>query len=147
MISFQLSSKDWTVAKQYWSKLKTQIFTTGNNEKEVEFIDKIVFEGNPIQQNEEKVDIELSLVNVPSITTVTELMDEIDNETKATTKETYISNSINTEITPTIKQFISKPVCVLLTDRTLQSNRLTFMNCFLFFVLFLDWMLLFLVQG
>ena len=116
MLSIHVSQHDWVIAKEYWSQLTLNNAFNDDSSK-IDFLNKHIFSSGSITSTESVGDI------IPSVTTISELMNEIENETKSnvdrsgngvTKKDEIEENAeismINRQENQTMKQFMQKPV-------------------------------------
>ena len=138
MIRFELNDSDWTTSKRYWNELKKR-FTKPDDAKKAEFINRVLFKSsarnvssqtNPPDSSTTTIATITTTTPIPSINSISEIMNEIDNEIKSNSKNDIdiINNSdIKTQELKTItttqaqeefenkackelKRFIGKPV-------------------------------------
>ena len=81
MIRFEVSETDWLTSKRYWSGLQKH-FVLPDDRKKADFLDHTIF-------GSKRKDI--GTTTVPSLSTMSEIMNEIDaelgNDDKKTTEE------------------------------------------------------------
>ena len=116
MIKFELSDFDWRTSKQYWSELKKQFINPGDAQK-VKFIDRVLFESSGVSAFNSHGSATTTVL--PSINSLTEMMNEIDKESKDSEKHDIdVKTHQQQETTEKnyskeLRQFIRKPVkCV-----------------------------------
>ena len=120
MITLQISQQEWETATAHWHDLSTMdAIKNDTNLKKIEFLNQSVF-------NKDKIVDEKQLnVNVPSVSKMTELMNEIEQEIDAAkttmsfsfgmhgdvddTKDTT-ADMLNDKENKVLKEFVSKPV-------------------------------------
>ena len=76
MIKFELSDADWQTSKRYWSELKKH-FTNPDDVKKADFINGTLFESSNLNTSRT-----IATPTIPSINSISELMNEIDSELK-----------------------------------------------------------------
>ena len=122
MIILQISQQEWETATTHWRDLSTMDTIKNDvNLKKIEFLNQSVF-------NKDKIVDEKQLnINVPSVTKMTELMNEIEKEIDATKTTMSFSfggvmdddvddtkdikaDMLNDKENKVLKQFVSKPV-------------------------------------
>ena len=122
MITLQISQQEWETATTHWHDLSSiDAMKNDINSKKIEFLNQNVF-------NKNKIVYEKQLnVDVPSVTKMTEIMNEIEREIDlAKTTMSFSSNGmmkndvddtkdtkpemLNDKENKVLKQFVSKPV-------------------------------------
>ena len=99
MISLDIPNTDWQNAKQYWSEIKDYLssITESKNDlnPQIKFIERFVF-GNPnltVTTDES--------INIPSVKSIDNLMDEIENDIKTSKNiEKDIKNTNTSRLLP-----------------------------------------------
>ena len=123
MITLQIPRKEWETATKYWLDLSNndKIKNDDNSEK-IEFLNKSIFNNDKVLESNDEVKLD-----VPSVTAMTQLMNEIENDIDAA-KTTFsmsfggfMANDVDdTKNTTTamlnqkenegLKQFVTNPV-------------------------------------
>ena len=114
MLTIHVSQDDWAIAKKYWSQLTLNNIFNDDSSK-IDFLNKHIFSSTGVTSNESVGDI------IPSVTTISELMNEIENETKSNgngsgsaqrdeIEDDEEISMINKQENQIMKQFIQKPV-------------------------------------
>ena len=124
MLNLQVSQSDWLLAKKYWVDLKKHL-NHPDDSKKFSFVNRVIFESSGLNNvhNSQSLSTTGSLTtttttlvadekdatNIPSITTMSEIINEIDNELEKTDKKVDESQT-SIKIDPKIKAFICEPV-------------------------------------
>ena len=79
MITLQIPKKEWKTATKYWLDLSSndKIKHADNSEK-IDFLTKNIFNNDKVIQSNDEAKLD-----VPSVTTMTQLMNEIENDIDA----------------------------------------------------------------
>ena len=119
MITLNIAQSDWETATKYWSAL-----STNKNIKKEDTLKQIDFLNDKIFNNESKMN-EVELTRIPSVSTMTQLMNEIESEIDAASTVITFSSVVDTDVddtkdttkdmlnakeNKTLKEFVSKPV-------------------------------------
>ena len=78
MIRLELSPSDWQTSKGYWNELK-QHFSKPEDTNKVQFIDRVLFESSSLNDANSTAP---SIISIPSINSMSQMMSEIDSEVK-----------------------------------------------------------------
>ena len=114
MIKVELSETDWLTSKSYWNEL-TKCFVNRTDRKKADFISNVLFESRHASNMIDSQPAEISSV---SVNTMSELMNEIDEELK--TNDSSISNVSNhtkndgIDLDENIKKLIHEPVLLII---------------------------------
>lgn len=127
MIKLQVKHSDWVTTQTYWKDLQ-KLLVTPDDHKKAEFVNRVIFESggvNEIISNSVK-DVDITETEIPSINTISQIMKEIDSESRIASddskKETpeSVTTTVAEAKTETetlvakmdekIKQFMSEPV-------------------------------------
>ena len=115
MLNIQVSQSDWAIAKKYWHDLGKHL-NQPDDTKKVDFLNHIFFESAGLNKYHSQssttpaADDKDSTTNIPSITTMSEIMNEIDNELEKTDLKIHDSQTTDFKMDETIKAFIVEPV-------------------------------------
>ena len=121
MLSIHVSEANWATSKEYWSHLTRNNLFNKDDSSKIEFLSNHIFSSVGIVDSGDHV------ANIPSVTTISELMNEIENETKSNlnvngnasgvaniSKNEVEDNPeismINKQENQTMRRFIQKPV-------------------------------------
>ena len=124
MLNIQVSESDWTTVVKYWHDLK-QHLSQSHDKNKVDFLNRIIFESAGLTAFNSQYStirgVTTTIVapadvkdktKIPSIGTMSEIMNEIDNELEFenTDRKVNDSQTIEIKIDEKIKPFISEPV-------------------------------------
>ena len=113
MLSIQTSESDWSIAIKYWHDLGKHL-NDPDDRKKVDFLNRIIFESaSPNAHNSQSSATGAVTTEIPSIRTISEIMNEIDNELEKGDKKTDDANqlqAVGIKIDEKIKAFIREPV-------------------------------------
>ena len=98
MIRLELSESEWLTSKRYWNDLIQQLSKPADTNK-ADFIRRTIFESPNITSPLKSNDI---TTQIPSVNEMSELMNEIENETKDEARFGLLDEKV--------KKFIAKPV-------------------------------------
>ena len=107
MITLTVNGDDWSAAKDHWIALKAQLTDKASVAK-ADFIDDVIFSTTSTTTATGNTEI-----NVPSVSVMTELINEIDNETKMDVEESNTNtheSRTKVELDESVKKFICAPV-------------------------------------
>ena len=99
-ITLQMSKEEWKTVRKYWLTLTTVLPKQEHGNK-IDYINRCVFESKEVTGDE--IDEE-----AVSLTTMTQLMNEIDNETKVNTVNN--NNKVDQEA-PKLSQNVTQFIC------------------------------------
>ena len=107
MIKLELSKETWETAQQYWQ----EIYATANSyEKLFKFLHESIFSNNQLNsENNDGGVYEITTINVPSIDTMTTIMDQIENDNKLNDNNNDTFDNKNNNLSTNQKLFIEKP--------------------------------------
>ena len=112
MLSIQVSESNWSTAKKYWHDLGKHL-NDPDDRKKVDFVNRIIFESASLNgHNSQSSTTGAATTKIPSITTISEIMNEIDNELEKTEKkiDDLQLQAVGTKMDEKIKAFIREPV-------------------------------------
>ena len=103
MITLRVCQSDWSTTKTYWNDLQKH-FVNKSDSTKANFINDVLFASVHTSNS--------NTTDIPSVKTISELMNEIDEESKSDrkTNETAQNDVTDHDIDKDIKQFVSKPV-------------------------------------
>ena len=90
MIHLQVSESDWLTTGSYWKDLCKHV-ASPDDQKKVQFLNKIIFESSGLNKLSQPTDT--TTTEIPSISTMNEIMKEIDHDVAITTKATKNKNN------------------------------------------------------
>ena len=100
MITLTLKEEDWRKAKQCWKKISIKVDHDKSIDEDTKFLENLIFSNNHSSTTPNAAN---TTVNVPSVTTISQLMDEIEDDVK--------SKDIKNNLNDNVQAFIRKPVC------------------------------------
>ena len=116
MIILQISQKEWQNAKQCWKKILINFATKDADcTKEMELLDNSIFNDQLVTTKSNEIDSDNVTTNVPSIGTMSTLLDQIDSDIKTQNDKNDTSNDKDDKISDDLREFIEKPVCCACT--------------------------------
>ena len=116
MLKLHVSQSDWSLAKKYWHDLGKHL-NRPDDTKKVDFLNRTIFESaglNGLHSQSSTTgsadEKDRTLTNIPSIGTMSEIMNEIDNELETTEKKINESQTVKIKMDEKMKAFIRRPV-------------------------------------
>ena len=116
MITIQLRETDWEVARKHWKELTVDAAKHETNLSKIAFVNDKIFDATVFKHDETH---ENTLNTIPSVSTMAQILIEIDNETDGRLKfsgqvdDTFANDTskmLNEKENQVLKDFISKPV-------------------------------------
>ena len=111
MLSIQVSEYDWSIGTKYWHDLGKHL-NDPDDRKKVDFLNRVIFESASLNAHNSQ-SAGAATTEIPSIRTLSEIMNEIDNELEKGDKKTDDANqlqAVGIKIDEKIKAFIREPV-------------------------------------
>ena len=108
MVHLSVNESDWSKSRQYWKELTTRVFVSLDDQKKVDFLNKIIFNSSDLKNNLSRAnEIETKEENdngrIPKDLAIT------TTRTTTTSSDAYTSGT-TIKIDATIKKFIAEPV-------------------------------------
>ena len=110
MITLKVKDDDWLAAKDHWVALKAQLTDKASIAK-ADFIDDVIF--NTTSTTLTTATTITTEIDLPSVSVMTELINEIDNETKmdeSNTNMNQLESSEEIKLDENVKKFVCDAV-------------------------------------